>query len=161
MRQRCLGARANQSGPFASLWATLDLKNFQLFHFHTGGQFLLPQRANNGKREILPTQEMDETGGFGCQGHSIWTICIPLSPFCPEIFPTFPSSYWGANSYYPRGLIMGKREIFQLQNWMTQRVLSAWGIHTGPFASHSIPFVMKIFHLFRLHTGSPFLRGVF
>ena len=76
--------------------------------------FLLPQRANNGKREILPTPEMDETEGFQCLGHSNWTTCSPLSPFCSEIFPTFSLSYWGANSYYPRGLIMGKGKFFQL-----------------------------------------------
>ena len=61
------------------------------FTFILGSPFLLPMRL----------------GGFQCLGHSNWTICSPLSPFCSEIFPTFSLSYWGANSYYPRGLIMG------------------------------------------------------
>ena len=78
------------------------------FTFMLGSPFLLPQRANNGKREILATSNLDETEGFQCLGHSNWTICSPLSPFCSEIFPTFSLSYWGAHSYYPRGPIMRK-----------------------------------------------------
>ena len=50
----------------------------------------------------------DETEAFGCLGHSSWTICILLSHFCSGNFPTFSLSYWEANSYYPRGPIMGK-----------------------------------------------------
>ena len=45
---------------------------------------------------------MDETEGFQCLGPSNWTICSPLSQFCPEKFSTFSLSYWGAHSYYPR-----------------------------------------------------------
>ena len=41
-------------------------------------------------------------------GHSNWTICIPLSHFCFHKISTFSPSYWEANSYYPRGPIMGK-----------------------------------------------------
>ena len=51
---------------------------------------------------------MDETGGFQCLGHSNWTICIPLSPFCSENLSSFSPSYWEANSYYPRGSILGR-----------------------------------------------------
>ena len=58
-----------------------------------------------GKR---PIQELDESGNFEGLGHSNWTICNPLSPFCSEIFSSFSLSYWEANSYYPRGLLMGK-----------------------------------------------------
>ena len=46
--------------------------------------------------------EMDDTHGFECLGHSNWTICCLLSQFCSHNFPTFPPSYWEANSYYPR-----------------------------------------------------------
>ena len=77
------------------------------FTFILGSQFLLPQRANNGKGKFSQLPIMDETEGFQCLGHSNWTMCSPLSPFCSEIFSTFSLSYWGANSYYPRGLIMG------------------------------------------------------
>ena len=59
------------------------------FTFILGSQFLLPQRANNGKREILATSNLDETGRFQCLGHSNWTYCSPLSQFCSECFPTF------------------------------------------------------------------------
>ena len=31
---------------------------------------------------------------------------------------------------------MEKREFIQLQNWMRQRGLSAWGIQTEPFATY-------------------------
>ena len=55
-----------------------------------------PQFYPYWEREILPTPNMDETEGFQCLGHSSWTICRPLSPFCSEIFPTFSLSYWGA-----------------------------------------------------------------
>ena len=51
---------------------------------------------------------MDKTDGFGCLGHSNWTICSLLSQFCSHNFPTFSLSCWEANSYYPRGLILRK-----------------------------------------------------
>ena len=135
---------------------------------------------------------MNETEGFGCLGHSKWTICSPLSPFCSGNFPFVSFSYWGTISYYPRGLILrkgrfanskseGDRGVWvpgafkldnlqpfkpilfwqfsisftfilggqfllpqransekgdfsQFQKWTRQRVLSDWGIQTGPFA---------------------------
>ena len=76
--------------------------------FILGSHFLLPQRTNNGERGILPTSKLNETEGFQYLGHSNWTICSPLSHFCFQIFPSFPPSYWEANSYYPRGPIIGK-----------------------------------------------------
>ena len=132
--------------------------NFSIFFtFILGGQFLLPQRANNGKREIHPTPKLNETEGFQCLWHSNWTICSPLSHFCSHIFSTFTLSYWGAISYYPRRPIMGKREFFQLQNWMRQRVFSAWGIQTGPFAAHWATFVQIYLRLFIFIQGSHFV----
>ena len=83
-------------------------KFFIFFTFILGGQFLLPQRANNGEKGILPTPKVDETEGVQCLGHSNWTICIPLSPFCSGNYSSFSPSYWEANSYYPGGPIMGK-----------------------------------------------------
>ena len=89
--------------------------------------------------ELAPSLEsvplLELAPGIQCLGHSNWTNCSPLSPFCPELFPTFPPSYWGAHSYYPRGLIMGKGKISQLPIWMRQRDFSAWGIQTGPYAA--------------------------
>ena len=58
---------------------------------------------------IHPTPKMDETEGFQCLGHSNWTICSPLSPFCSERFASFGLSYWEANSYYPKRANNGKR----------------------------------------------------
>ena len=110
-----------------------NFSNF--FTFILGNQFLLPQRANNGKRGILPTSNIGDCGGFQCLGHSNWTHCSPLSPFCSENFPTFSPSYWGANSYYPRRLIMGVRKISPFPIWMRLRGFSAWGIQTGPLAA--------------------------
>ena len=110
-----------------------NFSNF--FHFILGSQLLLPQRANFGSWENFPFPNMDETEGIECLGHSNWTICSPLSHFCPEIFSTFSLSYWGANSYYPRGLILGVGRITHLPIWMTERGFSVWGIQTGPFAA--------------------------
>ena len=78
------------------------------FTFILGGQFLLPQRTNKWEREINPTSKLNETRVFQCLGHSNWTICNSLNPFCSDIFATFQASYWGAISYCPRGPIMGK-----------------------------------------------------
>ena len=44
-------------------------------------------------------------------GHSNWIICRPLSHFCFQIFTPFSLSYWEANSYYPRGPILGKGQF--------------------------------------------------
>ena len=77
------------------------------FTFILEGRFLLPQRTNRGESEF--TQLMDETSEFGCLGHSNWTICIPLNPFYSGQVQCFSPLYWKANSYYPRGLTVGKR----------------------------------------------------
>ena len=93
-----------QTGPFAVHLAHFVLKLFHLFQLHTGESFLITPEESG----IHPTSELDESGGFQCLGHSNWTICSPSSPFCSEIFLSFPTSYWGAISYCPRGPIMGK-----------------------------------------------------
>merc|ERR1739840_59402 len=51
-------------GKFLQLPIWMRQRGFSAWGFQTGGQFLLPQRANNGKREILATSNMDETEGF-------------------------------------------------------------------------------------------------
>ena len=45
-------ARGIQTRSFGAGWASFVLKFFKMFHFYSGGQFLLPQRVNYGKREI-------------------------------------------------------------------------------------------------------------
>ena len=109
------------------------------------------------ERGIHPNSKLDETEGFQCLGHSNWTICSPLSPFCSEIFQTFSLSYWGANSYYPRGLILGVGRIS----------LSHYGWHRGVWVSgafkldHLQPFKPILFwnfsNFFTFILGSPFL----
>ena len=79
-----------------------------------------------GKEGIHPTSKLDETEWFKCLGHSNWTICSSLSPFCSRRFLTFSLSYWEANSYYPRGLIMGKGDSSNFKiGW--DRVVSVLG----------------------------------
>ena len=56
----------------------------------------------------FPFPYMDKIEGFQCLGHSNWTTGSPLSPFCFKFFPICSPSYWGAHSYYPRGLILEK-----------------------------------------------------
>ena len=66
---------------------------------------------------------MDETQGFGCLGHSNWTICSMLSQFCSLNFPFFSLSYWReANSYYPTGLIMRKGNSPNSRNGLNRGV---------------------------------------
>ena len=83
---------------------------------------------------------MDETESFQCLGHSNWTICITLNHFCPGEFPTFSLSYWEANFYYPRGLIMGK--------WNSSNPKSEWD------RGFSVPGTSKLDHL---HPFEPLL----
>ena len=104
----------------------------------------------------MSTLEWDDTEGFECLGHSNWVICSRLSPFCSEMFQTFSPSYWGGQFLLPQRANMEKREFPQLQNWMRQWVLSAWGIHPGPFWASLAKIWAKIFDHLDLYTGGPF-----
>ena len=90
-------------GPFAASSAHFVLIFFQLFHFHTGMPILITPEGQFWEMGNFSTPKLDETEGFQCLGHSNWTICSPLSPFCSEIFTTFPLSYWGAILVAPEG----------------------------------------------------------
>ena len=92
---------------FSFCYETSSSLLFCMFRYQVSYFCTLP-RQHGLKCGILTTLKLDETEGFGCLGHSNWTICSPLSPFCAKRFSTFSLSYWEANSYYPRGLIMGK-----------------------------------------------------
>ena len=87
------------------------------------------------EKGILPTSKMNEREGFQYLGHSNLTICSPLSHFCSDIFATFTLSYSGDHFLLPQGANNGKREFFPPKKWIRQRVFSAWGNQTGPFAS--------------------------
>ena len=108
MRQRGLSTLGIQTGPFAAIWAHFILKDFQLFHFHTGKPILITPEVWYEENGIRPTSKFDETERIEYLGHSNWTICSQLSPFYSKRYSTFSLSYWEANSYYPRGLIWRK-----------------------------------------------------
>ena len=74
--QRGLSAWGIQTGPFAPCYANFIFQILQLFHFHTGGQILLPQRANNEKREFTQPQKWKGQMGFTAWG-------IQIGPFAP------------------------------------------------------------------------------
>ena len=86
-------------------------KDFHLFHLHTGRPILITPEGQLWEKGVLPTPKLDETEGFGCLGHSNWTICSPLHLSHSEIIPSFPPSYWEANSYYPQRTNYGKRGL--------------------------------------------------
>ena len=131
----------NSLFPLLALWGnkncppSIKFGNFPTFSLSYWEVNSYCPRRPKWERGILPTPKLDETEDFQCLEYSNWTICMPLSHFCSENFPSFSLSYWEANSYYPRGLIMGKGKFLQLPNWMKQRGFSACGIQTGPLAA--------------------------
>ena len=80
------------------------------FIFILEGQFLLPQSANCEKREILPTPEKDETGGFGCLWHSNWTKWSNLGKKFTKIFQKLEPLYWGLPFLITPGRRKGKMQ---------------------------------------------------
>ena len=93
---------------FAALSAHFVLAIFNLFHLYTGRPILITPEGLIVRKGKCATPELNETEGVECLGHSNWTICSPLSPFCSGNFQFVSSLYWEANSYYPRGLIVRK-----------------------------------------------------
>ena len=73
-----------QTGPLAALEATFVLKFFQLSHFHTGGQFLLPQRANYGKREFSQLPIWMRLRGFSAWDTQTGPFATLSSLLCSE-----------------------------------------------------------------------------
>ena len=85
--------------------------------FILGRKFLLPHRANCGKSVIPQLKKWTRKRRFfQCLGHSNWTPCSPLSPFCSKNFQFASSLYWGANSYCSSGLIVRKGKYPNLRN---------------------------------------------
>ena len=92
---------------------------------------------------MLPNPHMDIKEDFQCLGHSNWAICSPLSPFSSENFPSFSCSYWGANSYYPRGPILKKGNLPNSRiGWHT------WIVMPRVSCSPISPFLSKMFPCF-------------
>ena len=83
---------------------------FQTFSLsYWGGQFLLPQRANRERRDILPTSKLNETLGFECLGHQSWTILSLFSKkITKNITPPRPL-YWGSLFLLPQRAEKGQR----------------------------------------------------
>ena len=99
----------------------------------------LTERPDSGSpdaRTIINLTKFNSTYGFWFLLKYNWTICSPLSHFLFPHFDIFFTFILGGQFLLPQNANIGKRAISQLQNWMRQRVSSAWGIQTGPFAAH-------------------------
>ena len=110
------------------IFPSFSLSYWEANSYTPEGQFWEKGNFSNPK--------LDETEDFKCLGQSNWTIFSPLHLSLFENFPTLSLSYWEANSYFPLRANNGKREFFQPQKWIRQRVFSACNNQTGPFASH-------------------------
>ena len=90
------------------------ISNFSAFIL--GGQFLLPQRANNGKRELLQLQNWMRQRVFSALDIQTGPFVHPSKPLLFQKISILSLSYWEANSYYPRGPIMGKGNPLNLKS---------------------------------------------
>ena len=122
-----------------------------------GAHSYYPRGPIMGVWRNFPFPNMDDTEGIECLGHSNWTICSPLSPFCSEIFPTFSLSYWGAHSYYPRGLIMRKGNSLNSRNGWDRGVSVPWAFKLDHLQPIKPILFWKFSNLFTFILGSPFL----
>ena len=91
--------------------------------------------------------------GFSVPGAFKLEHLQPIKPLLFTNFCIFFTFILGGQFLLPQRANNGKREFIQLQNWMRQRGLGAWGIQTGPFAALCTSHILKLFHLFHLHTG--------
>ena len=129
---QCLGhSNWTICSPLSHFWfqifTTLSLSYWEANSYSPRGLIM-----DNGDH---PTQELNESGNFECLGHSNWTICSPLSPFCSESFPNFFTFMLGSPFLLPQRANYGRGEFFQLPIWIRQSCFSPWGIQTGPFAA--------------------------
>ena len=118
--------------PFKPL---LFWKIFTFFTFILGSQFLLPREPIMGKgNSSYPKSGWDR--GFSVPGASKLDHLHPFKPFLFWKFSNFFTFILGGQFLLPQRVNNGKREFIQLQNWIRQRVSSAWSIQTGPFEGH-------------------------
>ena len=92
----------------------------KIFTFILGGHFLLPQRANTEKREILPIFKRDGTQEFVWLGHSNWTNCNHLSSNFTKNVQKLEPLYWG----FPF-LITPERREGKWKSWKNAKVPTA------------------------------------
>ena len=125
LEQRVFNARGLQTGAFEACKTNFIPQVFQLFHLYTGSKFLLPQRVEDWKWN---SPNLSETEGFQCLGRSNWTICSPLSQFCPPNFPTFSLLYRRGQFLLPQREKGWKWGNGILPTGVRHRFFSAWGI---------------------------------
>ena len=89
MRQRVFSAWAIQTGPFAAHSAHFVPKISTFSTFILGSQFLLPQRANNGKREFSQPQKRMRQWVFSAWNIQTGPFATLLAYFVEKEFPLF------------------------------------------------------------------------
>ena len=90
-------------------------------------------------------------------------ILMPVAFKLDHLQPNQPILFWDISIFFifilgrpfllPQRANNEKREFSQPKKWMIQRILSAWGIQTGPFAVLWANFVLEFSQLFHLHIG--------
>ena len=90
-------------------------------------------------------------------GHSNWTMCSPLSPVCHKNFSTFSVSYWEVNSYYPRGLIMGKGDSSNVKIERDKGFSVPGAFKSDHLQPIKLILLQKIFNFFTFILGGQFL----
>ena len=128
------------SGPFnldhLHHFEPLSLSTFSNFlAFILGGQFLLPQRANNGEREFTQLQNWITHRGVSVPGAFRLFPLQPTKPLLFWKFYNFSTFILVGQFLLPQRANNQKREFSQLQKRMRPRGFDAWGILTGPFAA--------------------------
>ena len=128
---QCLGHSNWTICSLLSQFCSPNFTTFSLSCWEANSYYPTEGLAGNGKREF--TRNGWETG-----------VSVPgafkldhLHPVKPILFPKFYNFFTfilGGQFLLPQGANNGKREFYQPQKWISQRVFSAWGIQTGPFA---------------------------
>ena len=112
------------------------------FTFILGGQFLLPQRANNGKGEFSQPQNWMRQGGLGSLGIQTGPFAVHVAHFvseserckglqmvqfeCPRHWKPSVSSTFGVgripfSHYWPSGVIRIGLPVWKWKSWKISR----------------------------------------
>ena len=84
---------------------------------------------------VFPELNVTE-GGVSVRGAFKFDHLQPVKPILLLEFFICCTFILGGHFLLPQRANNEKGVIFQFQKWMTQGVVSAWGIQTGPFAPH-------------------------
>ena len=129
-------------------------KIFNFFSFILGGQFLLPQSANNGKGEFIQLQNRMRQGVFSAWG-------IQTRPFAALCTSHFLRIFQLFHFYTGRPiLITPEGQYWEKGNLLTSKVDETEGFQCLWHSNWTICillniFCSEIFQLFHLHTGEP------